>query len=152
MSLERVFHSINIMLKTVLEKDSSNSTIFIEMEKRDLIKISYTVKAFSGGSVVKNLPAMQEKEMDECLIPGQEEPLEQQMTTHSSVFAWRTPWAEEPGGLQPIVLPRVRHDWSNWEDMHYAGKSNLGLNDKSPDRHFYCFSNTWSIAYKCTYV
>ena len=63
MSLERVFHSINIMLKAVLEKDSSNSTIFIEMEKRDLIKMSYPVKGFSGGSVVKNPPAVQEKEM-----------------------------------------------------------------------------------------
>ena len=79
------------MLKAVLEKDSSNSTIFIEMEKRDLIKISYPVKGFSGGSVVKNPPAVQEKEMDECLIPGQEEPQEQQMTTHSSIFAWRIP-------------------------------------------------------------
>ena len=63
MSLERVFHSINIMLKAVLEKDSSNSTVFIEMEKRDLIKIYYPVKGFLGGSVVENPPAVQEKEM-----------------------------------------------------------------------------------------
>ena len=98
------------MLKAVLEKDSSNSTIFIEMEKRDLIKISYPVKGFSGGSVVKNPPAVQEKEMDECLIPGQEEPQEQQMTTHSSIFAWRIPWTEEPGRLQFVALQRVGHD------------------------------------------
>ena len=31
---------------------------------------------------------------------GQEDPLEKEMTTHSSLFAWRLPWTEEPGGLQ----------------------------------------------------
>ena len=41
--------------------------------------------------MVKNPPAVQEKEVDECLIPGQEDPLAQQMTTHSSIFAWRIP-------------------------------------------------------------
>ena len=32
------------------------------------------------------------------------------MATNSSIFAWRIPWTEELGGLQPIVLERVRHD------------------------------------------
>ena len=36
--------------------------------------------------------------------------LEEGMATHSSVLAWRIPWAEEPGGLQPIGLQRVEHD------------------------------------------
>ena len=89
MSLERVFHSINIMLKAVLEKDSSNSTIFIEMEKRDLIKMSYPVKGLRWLSGKESTCSAGEG--DECLIPGQEEPLEQQMTTHSSIFAWRIP-------------------------------------------------------------
>ena len=35
------------------------------------------------------------------------------MATHSSVLAWRIPWTEEPGGLQPMGSQRVRHDWSN---------------------------------------
>ena len=34
------------------------------------------------------------------------------MATHSSVFAWRLPWTEEPGRLQSVGLPRVRHDWA----------------------------------------
>ena len=44
---------------------------------------------------------------------GQEDPLEQGMATPSSVLAWRTPWAEEPGGLQSIGLQRVGRDWSD---------------------------------------
>ena len=43
-------------------------------------------------------------------ISGQEDPLEKGMATHSSVFAWRIPWTEEPGGLQSMGLQRVRHD------------------------------------------
>ena len=37
-------------------------------------------------------------------------PLEEDMETHSSILAWRTPWTEEPGGLQSIESHRVRHD------------------------------------------
>ena len=33
------------------------------------------------------------------------------MATHSSIFAWRIPWTEEPGGLQSVESHRVRHDW-----------------------------------------
>ena len=35
--------------------------------------------------------------------------LEREIATHSSIFAWKIPWTEEPGGLQPIGLQRVRH-------------------------------------------
>ena len=41
---------------------------------------------------------------------GQEDPLEKEMATHSSILAWRIPWTEEPGGLQPVELERVEHD------------------------------------------
>ena len=34
---------------------------------------------------------------------GQEDPLDKEMATHSSIFAWRIPWTEEPGGLQSAV-------------------------------------------------
>ena len=34
---------------------------------------------------------------------GQEDPLEKEMATHSSILAWRTPWTEEPGGVQSII-------------------------------------------------
>ena len=39
---------------------------------------------------------------------GQEDPLEKEMATHSSILAWEIAWTEEPGGLQSIGLQRVR--------------------------------------------
>ena len=41
---------------------------------------------------------------------GQEDALEEEMETHSSILAWRIPWTEEPGGLQSMQLQRVGHD------------------------------------------
>ena len=41
---------------------------------------------------------------------GQEDPLEEGITTHSSILAWGIPWTEELGGLQSMGLPRVGHD------------------------------------------
>ena len=56
---------------------------------------------------VKNLPAMQETQV---LSQGQEDPLEKEMATHSSILGWRIPWAEEPGRLQSMGSQRVGHD------------------------------------------
>ena len=47
--------------------------------------------------VVKNPPAMQETQVQSL---GQEDLLEKEMATHSSILAWEIPWTEEPGGLQ----------------------------------------------------
>ena len=69
--------------------------------------------------VVKNLPAKQETRVQSL---GQEDPLEKGMATHSSIPAWRIPWAEEPGGLQSIGSQRVRHDWSDLALMHTWAK------------------------------
>ena len=43
---------------------------------------------------------------------GQEDALEKEMTTHSSVLAWKIPWIEEHGGLQSMGLQTVRHDFA----------------------------------------
>ena len=56
---------------------------------------------------VKNLPAMQETWVQSL---GQEDPLEEEMATHSSSLARTIPWTEEPGGLQSKGLQRVRHE------------------------------------------
>ena len=56
---------------------------------------------------VKNLPAVQETWVPSL---GQEDPLQKEMATHFSILAWRTPWTEEPGGLQSMELQRVGHD------------------------------------------
>ena len=49
--------------------------------------------------MVNNLPAMQETWVQSL---GQEDPLEKEMATHSSILAWRSPWTEELGGLQSM--------------------------------------------------
>ena len=56
--------------------------------------------------MVKNAPAIQETRVQS---PGQEDPLEKEMVTHSSILAWEMPWTEVPGGLQSMGSQRVRH-------------------------------------------
>ena len=53
---------------------------------------------------LKRLPAMWETWVRSL---GQEDSLEKEMATHSSILAWRIPWTEEPGGLQSIVSQRL---------------------------------------------
>ena len=65
-------------------------------------------KGFPDGSVVKNLLAMPETQVQ---FLGQEDPLEKGVATHSSILAWRITWIEEPGRLQSIRSQRFRHDW-----------------------------------------
>ena len=57
--------------------------------------------------MVKNLLANQEAQVRSL---GREDPLEKEMTTHSSVLAWEIPWTEEPGGLQSMGHKSVGHD------------------------------------------
>ena len=57
--------------------------------------------------VVTNLPATQETRVRSL---GQEDSLEKERATHSSILAWRISWTEEPGGLQSMGSQRVRHD------------------------------------------
>ena len=54
--------------------------------------------------MVKNLPATQETKIRSL---DWEDPLEERMSTHSSILAWRIPWTEEPGRLQSMELQRV---------------------------------------------
>ena len=54
---------------------------------------------FPGGSAVKNLPAMQETQETEVRSRGQEDSLEEEMVTHSSILAWEIPWTEKSGRL-----------------------------------------------------
>ena len=65
----------------------------------------------AGASLVaqrlKHLPPMQETQVRSL---GQEDPLEEEMATHSSIIAWRIPWMEELGRLQSTGSQRVRHD------------------------------------------
>ena len=66
-----------------------------------------TICGFPGGSVVKNLHALQETWVQSL---GKKDPLEEEMATHSSILAWQIPWTEEPGGLQSMGFQRIGHD------------------------------------------
>ena len=57
--------------------------------------------------MVKRLPTMQETQVQSL---DQEDLLEKEMGTHSSILAWKVPWTEEPGRLQSMGSHRVRHD------------------------------------------
>ena len=65
---------------------------------------------FPHASVHKNLPEVQEMQV---WILDKEDPLEEDMATHSSILAWIIPWTEEPGGLQSTGSQKVGQDWSN---------------------------------------
>ena len=56
----------------------------------------------------KNPSAMQEIPETQVPFLGQEDPLEEETTTHSSILAWKIPRTEEPSGLQPMGLQRVQ--------------------------------------------
>ena len=56
--------------------------------------------------MIKNLSAMQETRVRSL---DREDPLEEEMTIHASILAWRIPWTEEPGRLQSMGSQRLRH-------------------------------------------
>ena len=60
--------------------------------------------------MVKNLPAMQEMQVRSL---GQEDPLEKEMATHSSILAWEIPWTEEPGELRSTRLQKSQTNLSD---------------------------------------
>ena len=57
--------------------------------------------------MVRNLPAIQETWVP---FPGQEDPLEKGMATHSSILAWRIPWTGDPGGIQSMGSQKIGRD------------------------------------------
>ena len=59
--------------------------------------------------MVKNLPELQEPQETRVQSMGQEDPLEEEMATCSSILAWKIPWTEVPGGLS-MGWQRVRHN------------------------------------------
>ena len=63
-----------------------------------------------GNSLVVQWLGSASKQEVQVQSLGQEDPLGKEMATHSSILAWRIPWAEEPGGLQSMGSQRVRHN------------------------------------------
>ena len=57
---------------------------------------------------------------------GQEDPMEKEIATHSSILAWEVPWTDKPRGLQSVGLQRVRHDLAT-EQGHHQTRSETVL-------------------------
>ena len=75
--------------------------------------------------LVKDPPTMQEMEVQSL---GWEDLLENEMATHSSIFAWEIPWAEEPGGLQSMGSQRVGHNLATQQQQkQYQGQHGTWL-------------------------
>ena len=55
---------------------------------------------------------MQEMQEKQFRFLGQEDPLEEEMATHSNILAWEIPRTEEPGELEPMRLQRAGHNWT----------------------------------------
>ena len=64
---------------------------------------------------------------DQIQSLGREDPLENGMTIHSSILAWRIPWTEEPGGLQSMGLQRFGHYWATFTVFHFLSERLLQL-------------------------
>ena len=77
---------------------------------RLIIINSWSTGGFPGGSVVKNPPAMQETWV---WSPGQEDALEEEMTTHSNILAWDVLWTEKSGELQFVELQKYQTQLNN---------------------------------------
>ena len=77
-------------------KQNGRSSVIILSLWKHRIQYLKSVKDFPIAQVVKNLPAMLETQVQSL---GQEDPLEKETATHSSILAWRIPWTEEPGEL-----------------------------------------------------
>ena len=111
---------------------------------------------FPDGSV-KNLPAVWEIWVWSL---DWDDPLEEDMATHSNILAWRIPWTEEPGGLQSMGSQRVRHDWVTKHSTRDTGS--IPGSGRSPGGghgypfHYSCLENpmdrgtSWATAHVCT--
>ena len=65
---------------------------------------------FPGGALIKNPPANQETQGMQFPSFSWQDPLEKEIATQSSIFAWEIPWTEEPGGLQSMGLQKSQTD------------------------------------------
>ena len=98
----------NICIKLEWERNfySSSSTSTLS---HCYLGITYANKRSSlVAQMVKNPPAKQEIQVQSL---GQEDPLKNEMATHSRILPWRIPWKEGPGGLHFMGSQRVEHDW-----------------------------------------
>ena len=109
--------------------------------------------AFLVAQMVQNLPAMQKTPGS---IPGLGRLLEKGMATHYSILAWRIPWTEEPGGLQPMRTQKAGHNPATFtfffffflrmNKVYFQGKFGLGIQNEAGQRLIeFCQENSLII-------
>ena len=74
------------------------------------IREGTSIHGFPGSAMVKNPPATQETKKTQVRSPGWENPLEEEMATHSSILVGKILWTEEPGRLQSMGPQKVGPD------------------------------------------
>ena len=88
----------------------SDRVLYIERKRNFLNDLRGKVSLLQGYMKWRICLTMQEAQEMLVWLLGQEDPLEQEITTCSSILAWKIPWTEEPGPLQSIRSQRVKHD------------------------------------------
>ena len=112
---------------------------------------SYYLHSCLSSSVVKKLPVMQETQETPAWSMSQEDPLEEEMATYSSILAWEIPWTEEPGGLQSIGLQRAGHNLVTKQKSQQAPEVCMDLQKASTKIYvFTCnrteyWASSWSL-------
>ena len=86
-----------------------DSSMFFYLVFKTLMREFINMGASLVAQMVKHLPAMRQTWVQSL---GREDPLEKEMATYSSTLAWKIPWMEEPGKLQPMGSQRVGYDWA----------------------------------------
>ena len=102
---------LNVKGKTIkLMEDNLGINVYNLGYGNNILDRTQKALGFPDGSVVKNLPANAGATGDLSLIPGQRDPLEKEMETHSRILARLILWIGDPGGLEFMASQRVRLD------------------------------------------
>ena len=105
--VHRAVIAILVMLQSCSRLSRKGGLYLVSWKSReDSMRLLLQLESLAQS--VKNLPAVQETQVRSL---GQEDPLEKEMATHSSILAWKISWTEEPGGLQSMGSQKVEHDW-----------------------------------------
>ena len=124
---QKLWYILSMQYSSATKKDKTGSFLKTRVNLETAIQwqVSHQEKSkyhtLPVAQMVKNLPVMQGTKGQSL---RREDPLQEEMATHSSILARRVPWTEEPGGQQSVGWQRVGNDWAT--DTHKEYMWNLG--------------------------